>query len=126
MPSHPKTKQRESSRHGSSPKRPQQDPSRLRLAVGDEWPDGPAILNEGRLAREDVLRSAVIAAIVVLSVVLIVMLTLHAMAIGNQQRLDDILRLAWKVLIASGLWATAAQWPRLKAAVQKLIHVLRE
>jgi NADH:ubiquinone oxidoreductase subunit H len=70
----------------------------------------------------------VIIAIVVLCGALIAVLTLHAMVIGNQQRLDDILKVAWKVLIGFGLWATVAhQWHKVKSIVQKAaIHVLRE
>jgi hypothetical protein len=119
-----KQQQRESSPQGRSPKL-QQDPSRFGLQVGEKWPDGPTLVLP---AREGVLKTGVIIAIVVLCGALIAVLTLHAMVIGNQQRLDDILKVAWKVLIGFGLWATVAhQWQKVKSIVQKAaIHVLRE
>src|ERR1035438_10597535 len=90
-----KQQQRESSPQGRSPKL-QQDPSRFGLQVGEKWPDGPTLVLP---AREGVLKTGVIIAIIVLCGALIAVLTLHAMVIGNQQRLDDILKVAWKVLI---------------------------
>ena len=65
-----------------------------------------------------------ITAIVFFCCVLIATLAVHAMAIGNQQRLDGILSVAWKVLIGFGLWAIAAG--KVKAALRKAIHILKE
>lgn len=56
--------------------------------------------------------------------VLIATLAVHAVATGNQQRLDGILSVAWKVLIGFGLWAIAAG--KVKAALRKAIHILKE
>jgi NADH:ubiquinone oxidoreductase subunit H len=69
----------------------------------------------------------VVIAVVVFCGVLIAALTVHAMVIGNQQRLDGVLKVAWKVLIGFGLWAIAMhQWDKLRAVLRKTMHILKE
>jgi hypothetical protein len=115
---------RGASQRGS--RKPQQAPGRLKLQVGKSWPDGITRI-ETIPASESAIKAGVIVAIVVLCSVLILGLTIHAMVIGNQQRLDSILKIAWEVLIASIIWATATHhWNQLKAVAQKAMHVLKE
>src|ERR1017187_1227968 len=93
--------------------RPQQIPNRLELQVGECWPDVITTKVETLPAHEAALKTGVIISIVVFCGALIAMLTVHAMVVGNQQRMDSILKVAWKVLIGSGLWAIAAhQWDK--------------
>jgi hypothetical protein len=69
----------------------------------------------------------VVIAIVVLCGVLIASLTVNAMVIGNQQRLDNVLKVAWKALIGFGLWAIAThRWDDVKAVLRKATRTLRE
>jgi len=96
----------------------------LKLQVGENWPDGIKTRIETIPAHEAVLKAGVIIAIVVFMGLLIVIVTVHAMAIGNQQRLDGILSAAWKVLVGFGLWAIAAD--RVKAVLRKAAHILKE
>jgi len=119
------------SQRGSPPqgrsRKPQQTPNRLKLQVGKNWPDGLTTKIETIPAHEAVLKTGVIIAIIVLCSALIANLTVHAMVIGNQQRLDSVLKVAWRVLIGFGLWAIAAhQWDKVKAVLRKAIHTLRE
>ncbi|HWQ54358.1 MAG TPA: hypothetical protein VN442_11775 [Bryobacteraceae bacterium] len=108
--------QRESSPQGRSPK-PQQNPIRLTLQVGEKWPDGIEITElETVPACEGLLKTGVIIAIIVLCSFLIAVLTVHAMAIGHQQRLDRVLDTAWKVLGGFSVWAV----------VQRVVRTLRE
>jgi hypothetical protein len=123
MPDQPRKSQREFSPKGRSPK-PQQTPNRLKLRVGENWPDGITTKIETSPAREAVLKTGVIIAIIVFCGALIAILTVYAMAMGNQQRLDSILNVAWKVLIGFGLWAIAAD--KVKAVLRKAVHVLKE
>ena len=126
MPHQPRTQQRESSAQGRSPK-PQQPPDRLKLQVGENWPDGITSKIETIPAHEPALKMGVIIGIVVFCGVLIAILTVNAMVTGNQQRLDSILKVAWKVLIAFGLWAiTAHHWDKMKAVLRKPMHTLKE
>ena len=122
----PKKQQRESFPQGRSPK-PKQTPNRLKLQVGKSWPDGIATEIETIPASEAVLKTGVVIAIGVFCCVLIAALTVHAMVIGNQQRLDSVLNVAWKVLIGLVLWAIAAhQWDKVKAVLRKAMHTLKE
>ena len=123
MPDQPRKSQRESSPKGRSPK-PQRTPNRLELQVGEKWPDGIAAEVETIPAHEALLKSGVIIAIVVFCGVLIATLAVHAVATGNQQRLDSVLKVAWRVLIGFGLWAIAAG--KVKAAAKKAMQVLKE
>jgi hypothetical protein len=122
MANQPKKSQRESPR-GCSPK-PQQTPNRLKLEVGESWPDGITTKIETIPANEAVLKAGVIIAIIVFCGILIAVVTVHAMAVGNQQRLDGILNVAWKVIIGFGLWAIAAD--KVKAVLRKVMHILKE
>ena len=126
MPS-PKKQQRGGSSSGRS-RRPQQNPTRLKLKVGETWPDG--ITAETGPAHEGPLRTGVTIAIVVFCCALISALAIHAMVTGNQQRLDSLQKVAWEVLIGFGLWAIAAhQSQKIKAVAQKamkVVHILKE
>lgn len=122
----PRKKQRETGPPGRSPK-PQQTPNRLKLQQGETWPDRITTKAETIPAHEAALKTGVIISIVVFCGALIAMLTIHAMVIGSQQRLDRILVVAWKVLIGSGLWAIAAhQWNKAKSVLRKKMHTLKE
>src|ERR1035437_7765087 len=124
MPTQPrKSQQRKSSPKGASAK-PQQTPNRLKLQVGENWPDGITTKIETIPAHEAVLKAGLIIAIIVFCAVLIAVMTIHAMAVSNQQRLDSILDVAWKVLIVFGLWAIAAD--KVKPVLRKAIHILKE
>ena len=46
------------------------------------------------------------------------------MAVCNEQRLDSILNVAWKVLVGFGLWAIAAD--KVKVVLRKAMHILKE
>jgi hypothetical protein len=122
----PRKQQRESSPQGRSPK-PQRTPSRLKLQVGKSWPDGITTEIETIPAHEAVLKMGVIIAIIVFCCVLIAILTVHAIVSGNQQRLDSILKVAWKMLVGFGLWAVAVHHSdKVKAVLRKTIHILKE
>lgn len=110
-----------------SPKQ-QPNPNRSRLQLGENWPDGITTQTEVIPAHQAALKMGVIIAIVVFCGVLIATLTVHAMVIGNQQRLDGVLKVAWKVLIGFGLWAAIAthQWDKVKAVLRKTMHILKE
>jgi hypothetical protein len=105
-------------------RKPQQTPNRLELQVGENWPDGITTKIETIPAHEAVLKTGVIIAIIVFCVALIAILAVHAMAIGNEQRVDSILNAAWKVLIGFGLWAISAD--KVKAVLRKAMHTLKE
>jgi len=117
---------REFSSQRHSPKS-QQVSKRLRLQVGEAWPEGTTTKIESIPAHEPLLKAGVISGIVAFCGVLIATLTVHAMVIGNQERLDTILKVAWKVLIAFGLWAIAAhRWDKMKTVLRKGAQILKE
>ena len=66
------------------------------------------------------MKACVIVAIIVFCGVLIAGLTVHSMAVGNEQRLDNVLNVAWKVLVGFGLWAIAAD--KVKVVLRKAMH----
>jgi NADH:ubiquinone oxidoreductase subunit H len=95
--------------------------------VGETWPDGIAVDTETVAAHEAELKTGVIVATVVFCCALIAALTIHAMAVGNQQRVDRVLDTAWKVLIGFGVWAVAARrWDKVRAVLRKAVHSLKE
>ena len=120
----PATKRGETQRR--SPKQ-QPTPNRLKLQLGEKWPDGITTQTEIIPAHQAALKMGVVIAIVVFCGVLIAALTVHAMVIGNQQRLDSVLKVAWRVLIGFGLWAIATHhWDKVKAVLRKTMRTLKE
>jgi len=108
----PNTKQKRELSKKSSSHDPKPNPNRLKLRIGEQWPEGIVTTTEALPAREGWLKVGVVVAIVGLCSSLIALLTIHALATGNQQRLDNILSASWKALLGVGLWATAGNLRR--------------
>lgn len=101
--------------------------NRLRLQQGVEWPQGIVVQTETVPANVGAVKAGIVIVIVLFCIALIAVLTVHAMAMGNQRRLDGILGAAWKVLIGLGLWAVAAlPRDRILSAVRKALHPFKE
>jgi hypothetical protein len=66
-------------------------------------------------------------AVFILCGLLIIAVTIHAMVTANQQRLENVLSVAWRMVVGLTAWAIATQhWQSAKAGARRILHALKE
>ena len=117
----------ESSPQGRSCKQ-QPKPNRLKLQLGESWPNGISVNKlETGPAYPSAVKTVIIIATFGFSGALITALAIHGMVTDNQQRLDSILRNASSVFGCLILWATSGhQWYKAKSILIKTLNILKE
>jgi hypothetical protein len=95
------------------------DPARN---IGEGWPDGIKIPDPDKA-----IKTAVVVTIVVLCSALIIAVTVRAMVLGNEQRVDRVLSWTGKALAGLIVWATtpANYWQNTTDLLKKTKQVLK-